>query len=83
MDVKVVGNEAISDEISTWEYKGHEPIDCLVLLQYKNGGFNVGVLEYEDPADGVLIAEDKIYKTCKAAFTAIGARFDAAFKNKT
>lgn len=81
MAFKVVGKKAVEDELSTWEYKGHEPLDQLQLLRFTNGRYALGVLDYED-LETVLLAEDKTYETCRGAFSAMGARFDAFFKGK-
>ena len=67
MAFKVVGKEAVEAELSTWEYKGHEPIDKLQLLSFTNGRYALGVLDYED-LETVLLAEDKTYETCRGLF---------------
>jgi hypothetical protein len=82
MAFRVVGKEAVEAELQAWEYKGHEPIEQLKILNFENGRCAIGVLDYED-LETALLAEDKTYASYQAAFTAIGARFDAAFKKKT
>ena len=74
--LSVVGKDAVTAELSLWEYKGHEPEEKLCLIRFKNGRVALGVLSYEN-LETVLLAEDKTYENCQQAFTAMGARFDA------
>jgi hypothetical protein len=78
MAIKVIGKAGVEAELNTWELKGHEPIEQLKIIRFKNGRCAVGVLDYGD-LETVLLAEDKTYASCRTAFAAIGARFDAVF----
>lgn len=78
---RVVGKKGVEDELHMLDYKGHDPVNYIRIIHFTNGRCAVGVLEYAD-FETVLLAEDKTYESCRTAFSAIGARFDAYFAEK-
>ena len=79
MSRKTYGSEALSNEISIWRYKGHDPLAQLSFFEFveRDGTklYAFGIRSYTEE-DLYIFESNKMYKTRSAALARIGAALD-------
>ncbi len=78
MELKVTNKLLALCNLGTWKDKGHSPISAIRIFGQEDGTLAVGFTAYSD-FEVIQVPEhmNRTYKTYQAAFTAVGAMFDA------